>query len=88
MRKDDPREKTHFRSGSRVFCINGEWYFASREGDKGPYLSGPAAEKEMHRYASEMGHLKELKQSLTPDESIEEFTLLDPTIWDDRPDAV
>ncbi len=87
MRKDDEKQKVHFRSRSRIFCMNGQWFFTSREGDKGPYLSEGTAHRELDRYAHEMSHLENLKKSLSPEESTEDFTLLDPKIWNDRPDA-
>jgi hypothetical protein len=36
--------KSHFRSADRCFQINGEWFFATREGiDVGPYATREAA---------------------------------------------
>lgn len=39
-----------FRSG-RFFCVNGEWYFATRESTgHGPYIDRAAAETACRRY--------------------------------------
>jgi len=36
--------KSHFRSADRCFQMNGEWFFATREGiDVGPYATRDAA---------------------------------------------
>ncbi|MCZ6711848.1 MAG: DUF6316 family protein [Gammaproteobacteria bacterium] len=57
MRIDDHNDGTHFRSGDRVFCMNGEWFFQTREDDHGPYHSRGEAEIELARYAKEMNYL-------------------------------
>lgn len=54
MRKNDPEAGTHFRSGSRVYCMNGKWFFQTREADHGPYASEQAAQVELQRYVEEM----------------------------------
>ncbi len=38
-----------FRSG-RMFSIGTEWYFATREGDRGPFQSREEAEAELALY--------------------------------------
>lgn len=44
-----------FRTG-RLFCINNEWFFATREGrDKGPYEGRAAAEAAVRLYLSKLG---------------------------------
>lgn len=57
MRKDDHDDGTYFRSRDRVFCMNGEWFFQTRENDHGPYRSRDEAEIELARYAKEMNYL-------------------------------
>ncbi len=56
MRKRDPQESTHFRSGNRLYCINGKWFFQTREADHGPYPSKEAAQVELQRYVEEMNY--------------------------------
>ena len=45
MRKDDLSKKTFFRSGERVFQVNGAWWFAVREGEQGPFESRVVAQQ-------------------------------------------
>jgi len=54
MRKSDPKESTHFRSGNRLYCMNGKWFFQTREADHGPYPSEETAQVELQRYVDEM----------------------------------
>ncbi|MDH3644967.1 MAG: DUF6316 family protein [Gammaproteobacteria bacterium] len=57
MRKKDHDDGTHFRSKDRVFCMNGEWFFETREDDHGPYATREAAEVDLSRYIDEMSYL-------------------------------
>jgi len=50
MRKDDAEQKTFFRSEERVFQVNGEWWFALREGDRGPFASRDLAFSELSQF--------------------------------------
>jgi hypothetical protein len=48
-----------FRTSDRLFRMNGEWFFASREGDLGPYQTRDCAEREAELYverAIALGH--------------------------------
>ena len=53
MRKDDAKQKTYFRTKDRIFQVNGQWWFAAREGDRGPYPSRQAAADELAAYILE-----------------------------------
>jgi hypothetical protein len=48
MRKNDPsgQKKRFFRSDDRFFQANGQWYFAAREGDIGPFRTRDQARRE------------------------------------------
>jgi hypothetical protein len=37
-----------------VFCLNGKWYYQTREDDDGPFTTREAAELDMQRYVDEM----------------------------------
>lgn len=52
MRKDDRNDVTRkfFRSDDRFFQINGQWYFAAREGDIGPFRTRDQARREAQAY--------------------------------------
>ncbi len=62
MRATDPKDKTFFRSGDRVFALNGQWYFQTREHDHGPFANRTTAELELGRYVAEMAHFAEVLQ--------------------------
>ena len=50
MRAGDSNNAHYFRS-DRVFCVEGEWFFATREGkDQGPYTTRTEAERETAAY--------------------------------------
>ena len=75
MRKDDTTQSTQFRSADRVFCMNGQWFFQTREQDHGPFTSRGAATKELERYVSEMDFFSDVKD---PNELLPEST---PPDW-------
>ncbi len=66
MRKDDATESTQFRSGDRVFCLNGQWFFQTREQDHGPFPSRGAATAELERYVNEMDFFSDVKDPGEP----------------------
>jgi hypothetical protein len=54
MRRGDlETARKYFRSETRVFNLNGSWYFATREGDQGPFFAREHADAEALRYANE-----------------------------------
>ena len=57
MRQDDHEKKCYFRSSDRVFKMNGSWFFATREGDRGPFRSQDRAVAEMKRFIIEQVEL-------------------------------
>jgi len=64
MRKTDKNPKTYFRS-ERIFSMNGSWYFATREGDQGPFASRNRAEAGLTRFLTEQKCLETLNLSRT-----------------------
>jgi hypothetical protein len=52
-RGDTDSARRYFRSATRVFNLNGTWYFATREGDQGPFIHRELADVEAGRYADE-----------------------------------
>jgi hypothetical protein len=62
MRKTDKNPKTYFRS-ERIFSMNGNWYFATREGEQGPFASRNRAEAGLRRHLSELEQLEAFQQS-------------------------
>jgi hypothetical protein len=61
-RRDDRTEKTYFRS-ERVFAMNGQWYFGSREGDHGPFRTPDLARAALTRFISEKVELDRFQKS-------------------------
>jgi len=55
MSRKGEEEGTHFRS-ARVECLNGQWFFAVREGTKliGPFVSQQDAQKAADSYAKDI----------------------------------
>ena len=72
MRYDDTEsEGVYFRSSSRLFRLNGDWFFASREGDLGPFRTEQEAEVELSRHV-EAGKLRgAINPKLRPKEKFE-----------------
>ena len=64
MRKSDGNDKdiTIFRSGDRVFCLNGRWFYQTREADHGPFASREAAERDLTRYIEEMSFFDSVRK--------------------------
>ena len=79
-RKTDKDNVAHFRAGSRIFRLNNEWYFSSREGEHGPYQSEDEAARELEAYvklASPMKKEDEFDMIEAP-----ELKRADPKVWD------
>ena len=64
MRSTDADKSRHFfRSQERLFCFNGQWYFATREGDCGPFPTKDIARTEVARYITERAALRGFQNS-------------------------
>lgn len=65
MRRTDSPDTTrsYFRSAERIFSLNGHWFFGTREGEVGPFVSRQEALSEVARFVREK-HDLELFQSL------------------------
>lgn len=80
-RKTDTDNVAHFRAGSRIFRLNNEWYFSSREGEHGPFQSEEDAARELQAY---------VKLSAPPGDSEPTYEMIeapelkrgDPKVWD------
>ena len=83
MRKKDSGSSTYFRSGDRVFCLNGSWFYQTREDDHGPFASREEAELDLKRYIEEMRFFDSVKpeqaggKPATEDSDFANFTLVD-----------
>ena len=72
MRKDDRKERTYFRS-ERIAVSNGQWFFATREGEEGPFRSRDAAERALARYIHDKVELASFQRSRTERPLIKPF---------------
>ena len=77
MRKDDQGKKTHFRAENRIFQVDDQWWFTTREGDRGPYASRQAAADELTAYILEKRGNVELS-----DPGVEALEDEERDIWD------
>lgn len=67
MRRTDVIKKEHFRSSDRFFRQNGQWYFQTRGGDRGPFGTREEAELDLKRYVDTMEFIDDIKPSLRAD---------------------
>jgi hypothetical protein len=65
-RREDNEDKTYFRS-DRLFLMNGQWYFGSREGDCGPFASREVAHAALARFVHEKVALDSFQKSREKD---------------------
>ena len=65
MRRSDPEFTTRsfFRAQDRVFSLNGQWFFATREGEVGPFPTREATLREVARYIEERAALERFQQA-------------------------
>jgi hypothetical protein len=61
-RREDKGDKTYFRS-ERVFAMNGQWYFGTREGDCGPFRTADLARAALARFINEKVELASFQKS-------------------------
>lgn len=59
----DDKSRSFFRSQERLFCFNGQWFFATREGDCGPFPTKEIARAEVTRYIAEKAALIDFQNS-------------------------
>jgi len=75
-RRDDRDHKTYFRS-ERVFTMNGQWYFSSREGDVGPFRTSELARAALRRFTNEKIELEGFQRSREREVRKPKITLAD-----------
>ena len=59
MRKTDLKNLTHRRSGQRVIRHNGEWYYRTREGRRGPFKTEAALRADLLAFVGTMEYIQE-----------------------------
>ena len=65
MRQTDPMSTTRsfFRSRQRVFALNGQWFYATREGEHGPFATREDALAEIGRFVEERRELDQFQKN-------------------------
>ena len=77
-RGTDSNNKTYYRSPERLFLGHErQWYFQTREGDRGPFKRRELAILELERYADTMGYVEENKSSLPSEVDWGDVTMVD-----------
>ena len=87
MRKEDVKANTrYFRSTTRFFRVDSQWFYSTREGDEGPFPSEDAARQHLNRYLA----TEELKamRSMELDKLKQERPKADPGVWDQQIDII
>ena len=69
--------QTFYRTGERLFCVDGAWCFLTREGEQGPYGSRERAESELSRYVETMCFLHARRSELPNDLNWDDVTLVE-----------
>lgn len=64
---DSQGSGTYPRSPSRTYERNGQWYYASREGEFGPFASEAEAVEDLEAYVSLIDLKEENEGPVTPD---------------------
>ena len=77
MRKTDTERKQHFRVADRFTQEGGQWFFDTREGQRGPFATRKAAELELQRFIDTMEFLEDRKDSLPSDVNWSDVTVVD-----------
>ena len=62
MRSSDDILQRFFRSESRFYRENGAWYYATREGNHGPFDSRADAEADARLYAGLHSHIEQARE--------------------------
>jgi hypothetical protein len=77
MRKSDPisQKKRFFRTDDRFFQANGQWYFAAREGDIGPFRSREQARREAAAYIKARNTV-----TAAPKAPLKRLSIAEPTV--------
>jgi hypothetical protein len=58
MRNSDDRPADHDRAATRYYQKDGAWFYATREGEHGPYPTRESAAEDARRYVGLHSHLE------------------------------
>ena len=85
MRKSDEEEKKKFfRTGTRFFCADSQWYYTTREGDEGPFRTEELARRHLRTYLDLESMKSDQREKV---ETIRSQKVdADPKVWNNRVD--
>ena len=87
MRKSDSEKKTHFRAEGRIIHLDNNWYYLTREGERGPYNRKEDAELALDRFVNEASWIDEQRKAKLTTRLDDYRPKPDPKVWDNRPDS-
>ena len=62
---DNPNDNVRYFRSKRLFMMNGDWFFATRESDEGPFVTRQLAEAALAFYVSgkiELAHFQKVRE--------------------------
>ena len=79
----DKKTSSHFRSTDRFVRIDGKWWFSTRDGDEGPFISREQAEMGLRSYVASQQFFAEQEGNSEPKQvqPSQSTSRGDPTIW-------
>ncbi len=70
-RRTDTEDRTYFRC-DRFYRQDGGWYFCTREGDQGPFVSKAQADAALHTYLIERAQLARFQEQREREAKLEQ----------------
>jgi|MDTG01.2.fsa_nt_gb hypothetical protein len=62
VRNSDAISADYLRAATRFYQSNGGWFYATREGEHGPFPDRAAAEADARRYTGLQSHIETARQ--------------------------
>ena len=62
---DNPKDNVSYYRSERLFVMNGDWYFSTREGDEGPFATRQQAEAALDFFVTgkiELAHFQKSRE--------------------------
>ena len=77
MRKSDSENRTFDRRSGRIIHEEWQWFYRTREGQRGPFDSRNEAIADLDRYVDTMAFIDEHPDSVPEDLDLEDVTVID-----------
>ena len=88
MRKTDDNQTSvrYFRAGDRLFRVEDQWFYATREGNEGPFASKELAERHLRSFIGlqDMKVDNQVKLDKIRDQRVD----ADPKVWNNQIDVI